>query len=132
MPKNLEVGTERLMNGYIAIKQSDGSWEYQHRLVMEEKLGRPLEPNERVYFLDGDRTNLDPENLRIKWLSPTKKYRHRANLRRRIIEARARLEDLEQQLAALNATMEDGPIAKVQEGRGGRSYRPSEPSSSEV
>jgi len=36
-----------------------------HRLVMEEKLGRVLEPNEHVYHLDGDRSNNEPDNLII-------------------------------------------------------------------
>ena len=34
-----------------------------HRLVMEEKLGRPLEPNEHVYHVNGDSKDNSVENL---------------------------------------------------------------------
>ena len=35
------------------------------RMIMEEKLGRALEPNEDVHHIDGDPTNNNPENLEI-------------------------------------------------------------------
>lgn len=41
----------------------NGKKDRVHRHVMEEKLGRPLEPNERVYHIDGDHLNNDPDNL---------------------------------------------------------------------
>ena len=37
----------------------------QHRLVMEELLGRPLQTWENVHHLDGDRANNDPSNLQL-------------------------------------------------------------------
>jgi hypothetical protein len=56
-------------NGYLerAVRQPDGSWRrvYQHREVMEQKLGRPLEPWENVHHLDGDKANNDPANLEL-------------------------------------------------------------------
>ena len=36
---------------------------YQHRVVMSEKLGRPLRKNENVHHLNGDRKDNRPENL---------------------------------------------------------------------
>ena len=36
-----------------------------HRMVMEEVLGRSLEPTEIVHHKDGDRTNNDPSNLEL-------------------------------------------------------------------
>ncbi len=36
---------------------------YKHRIVMEEKLGRKLNPGEVVHHIDGNRLNNDPENL---------------------------------------------------------------------
>lgn len=36
-----------------------------HRLVMEEKLGRYLEPNEVVHHIDGNRANNHPDNLEV-------------------------------------------------------------------
>lgn len=121
--QHASAGTESLSNGYVVIKQNDGSWEYKHHLVAVKKLGRPLKPDERVCFIDNNRLNFDPNNIEIRWKSPAKKYRRKAFLRRRIKETRAKLESLEQQLEALEATMEDGPLAEPQEGRGGRSYR---------
>lgn len=37
----------------------------QHRLVMEQKLGRPLLPTEVVHHIDDDPANNDPANLRL-------------------------------------------------------------------
>jgi hypothetical protein len=37
----------------------------EHRFVMSKTLGRPLDRNELVDHIDGDKTNNDPENLRV-------------------------------------------------------------------
>ena len=42
-------------NGYVR----------EHRLMMEQTLGRYLEPIERVHHIDGDRQNNQPKNLRL-------------------------------------------------------------------
>lgn len=38
---------------------------YRYRLVMEEKIGRLLAPNEVVHHKDGDEANDDPSNLEL-------------------------------------------------------------------
>ena len=50
------------MSGYIQEKR-DGQWHMQHRLVMEQVLGRPLRPTERVHHKNGKRDDNRPENL---------------------------------------------------------------------
>lgn len=61
-----EVGTETIaQNGYTWVKTEVG-WKYKHHLVAEENLGRSLLPTERAIFLDGNRTNFDPENIAVE------------------------------------------------------------------
>lgn len=38
---------------------------YEHRLVMEKKLGRYLQPSEEVHHIDGNGFNNDPDNLML-------------------------------------------------------------------
>ena len=52
------------MSGYIQEKR-DGQWHMQHRLVMEQVLGRPLLKSERVHHKNGNRQDNRPENLEL-------------------------------------------------------------------
>ena len=71
--RDLPIGSERVTrDGYVEVKVSDrpsgrgpthDNWRPKARLVWEEANGRRLKPGEVVLFCDGDRTNLDPENL---------------------------------------------------------------------
>jgi hypothetical protein len=47
----------------IGPRKSD--WIMEHRLVMGQVLGRPLEKHERVHHRDGNRANNDPANLEL-------------------------------------------------------------------
>ena len=64
------------MENYKAVKRN-GRKQDEHRLVMEEHLGRKLKPQEVVHHIDGDKSNNKLSNLA---LFPTKsahtKYHH--------------------------------------------------------
>ena len=67
------VGTRtKIGRGYWYVKlgknhrdANSTGWEYEHRLVMAEKLGRQLRPGESVRHLNGDNGDNDPGNLEL-------------------------------------------------------------------
>lgn len=52
-------------NGYHYTKTSE-VWRLTHHLVAEGTLGRSLLKTERCFFEDGDKQNLEPENIRVE------------------------------------------------------------------
>lgn len=59
-----EGTTRRGGKGYRQIKVGK-SWPMQHRHIMEQVLGRPLEDHERVHHKNGRRDDNRPENLEL-------------------------------------------------------------------
>lgn len=51
--------------GYVRIALAPHVWAYEHRIVIEAKLGRSLRDGEEVHHIDRDRLNNDPENLLV-------------------------------------------------------------------
>lgn len=66
---------EKEINGYRALHIPDHpqaiktprmyGWVYEHRVVAEDMLGRPLHEDEEVHHLDEDKLNNHPENLLV-------------------------------------------------------------------
>lgn len=71
----LPIGTERVTpDGYVEVKVADrptgergahDNWVPKHRLVWEREHGREQPRGTKIIFCDGDRSNLDPENLML-------------------------------------------------------------------
>lgn len=60
-----EIGSTRIdTDGYIMIKVAEpNKWQLFQRYVWEKENGRKLQKNECVVFLDGNKSNLEPDNL---------------------------------------------------------------------
>jgi len=94
--KKSEVGDTRVApNGYHYTRTTNG-WELTHRLVVQRKLGRDLQYDERVRFLDGDRSNYeDPDNLEVFTVAKGSNNKRRARLEARRDEIDAQLAELD-------------------------------------
>jgi hypothetical protein len=92
--RKVDIGTITVTDDGYSVIKTEGGWELVHRLVASEKLGRKLHPSERVYFVDGDRANLDPENIAIAKKGVSDKVRRYQKLRERMDDLIVEMEDL--------------------------------------
>lgn len=90
------IGSTRVSaNGYHYTKTGQPSdWRLTHHIIAEQKLGRPLNGNERVIFGDKGKTCLEPANIKVV-------PKGKGSLRRRIANIEARISELEAQKAEL-------------------------------
>ncbi|KKL56684.1 hypothetical protein LCGC14_2242960 [marine sediment metagenome] len=73
-----KLGTRRTdRRGYITIRLGKGhpyansaGWQYEHRFVVMEDLGRPLLRGDKVVHINGDRFDNRIENLQLVAASP--------------------------------------------------------------
>ena len=52
-------------NGYFSITKGNNRYQNEHRLIMEEHLGRKLNKGEVVHHIDGNRLNNSLDNLQV-------------------------------------------------------------------
>ena len=71
-------------NGYILIYvgrehplANPNGYAYEHRIIMENKLGRSLKKGEIVHHKDGNKSNNQPDNLELKESIQQHLYEHR-------------------------------------------------------
>lgn len=86
-------------NGY-RYRRVQGRFRLLHHLIAEGQLGRPLLPNEGVYFVDGDRSNLDPGNVGVRIKGGSKQRNRLAAIDEQIRELEAEREIILKDLAS--------------------------------
>lgn len=95
-----KVGDTRIaQNGYHYTRTKE-AWRLTHHIIAERKIGRPLRKGERVVFIDGDRKNMSPGNLRVVVGGQASLSRRIAMLEAEIEEKQAALDELRRQMKA--------------------------------
>jgi hypothetical protein len=62
---NWRGGQIKHQQGYVMVRTKDRGYVFQHRLVMEEHLGRELLPSENVHHKNGVRNDNSLDNLEL-------------------------------------------------------------------
>jgi len=75
---NWKGGVYTFSNGYIGIRQPDGRYKLEHRIIMEKHLNRRLGKHELVHHLNGIRTDNRIENLT---LTDAKNHEHQTYIK---------------------------------------------------
>lgn len=88
-------------NGYVEITTGPNKGRLQHRVIMEEILGRPLLSSEQVHHINKDRSDNRPENLKL------------CTAKEHCFEHREEREKVRFNIASVTRRGEDSPKAKL-------------------
>jgi hypothetical protein len=92
------IGDTRVaQNGYHYTRTKDG-WKLTHHVIAESRMSRAVRGDERVVFVDRDRTNLDPSNISVQKKITGSLRKKEANLIARIQELQGQLEEVRRQI----------------------------------
>jgi hypothetical protein len=89
------IGDKRITQNRYHQTRTEEGWRYDHHLIAEQALGRPLLKDERVKFIDGDKNNLKPSNLLVTPKKKGSKNARRAMLEAKIAELQLELDELD-------------------------------------
>ena len=85
-------------NGYHYTKTEDG-WRLTHHVIAEEKFGIKINGDVTVRFVDGDRANLDPDNIVLLAKGKGSLRKREAILLAKIHDLQAELQVVQKELA---------------------------------
>jgi hypothetical protein len=102
--KRAEIGDRTVnKNGYEFVRTEEG-WKGAHIIVMEQHLGRPLEPNEYVAFKNGHTPPITLDMIELRKRGDRKSRASRiAEIEARIEELQGELEHLKREEESVNA-----------------------------
>ena len=96
---NWKGGKYKKREGYVMVLSGKRKYKYEHQIVIEQTLGRPLLPGEVVHHINGGRSDNRPENLEVFSSHSEHMKRHMTSEKARIIGRKG----LESRYAALKA-----------------------------
>ena len=88
--------TRTALNGYHYTRTLERGWRLTHHIIAEKKLGREINSaTETVRFRDGNRQNLESDNIIVVPKRGQSREKRIAELRSKIEDLQAQLEELE-------------------------------------
>ena len=72
-------GGVHIQDGYLFLRQDDGSYKAEHRIIMEKELGRELNSDEIVHHIDENKKNNSIDNLVVLTRAEHAKIHHTKN-----------------------------------------------------